>query len=70
MADKDEKAAEGKEGGGKAEKAGKPTLTPEQQAEASAKRAARAQGKGKGKGGAAAAAKEVATEKLRSSRPS
>jgi large subunit ribosomal protein L5 len=74
MADKDEKAAEspGKEAGGKsdkAEKSGKPTLTPEQQAEASAKRAARAQGKGKSKGGAAAAAKEVATEKLRRPAP-
>jgi large subunit ribosomal protein L5 len=65
MADEKEKAAEGK-----AEKGGaKPTLTPEQQAEAAAKRAARAQGKGKGKGAAAAAAKEVATEKLRRPAP-
>jgi large subunit ribosomal protein L5 len=68
MADEKEKAAEGK--ADKAEKSAKPTLTPEQQAEAAAKRAARAEGKGKGKGrGAAAAAKEVATEKLRRPAP-
>src|SRR5215213_6437610 len=73
MAEKDEKAAEAKpEGGkaeGKAEKAGKPVLSAEQQAEASAKRAARAQGKGKGKGPAAAAARELANEKLRRPAP-
>ena len=79
MADKDDKTAEGAGKADKPDKAekadkaakasGKPTLTPEQQAEASAKRAARAQGKGKGKGGAAAAAREVATEKLRRPAP-
>jgi large subunit ribosomal protein L5 len=56
----------------KAGKAAKPTLSPEQQAEAAAKKAARAEGKGgkgKGKGGAAAAAREIATEKLRRPAP-
>jgi large subunit ribosomal protein L5 len=63
MADKAEDKAAGK--------AGKPSLSPEQQAEATAKKAARAEGKGgkKGKGGAAAAAKELATEKLRRPAP-
>jgi large subunit ribosomal protein L5 len=69
MAEEKEAKGEGKEGGEKAGKAGKPTLSPEQQAEAAAKRAARAQGKGKGKGGAAAAAREVATEKVRRAQP-
>lgn len=50
------------------QKAGKPTLTAEQQADAAAKRAARAQGKGKGKGGAGAA-REVAQERVRRSQP-
>jgi large subunit ribosomal protein L5 len=67
--DKEDKAGQAKGGGEKAAKGGKPTLTAEQQAEATAKRAARAQGKGKGKGGAAGAAREVATEKLRRAEP-
>ena len=73
MADeKDDKAKAADAGEAKApakEKAGKPTLSAEQQAEASAKRAARAQGKGKGKGAAAADKREVATEKLRRPAP-
>jgi large subunit ribosomal protein L5 len=58
----------------KAGKAGKPTLTPEQEAEAAAKKAARAEAKasgakgGKGKG-AAAAAKEVAQERVKRTKP-
>jgi large subunit ribosomal protein L5 len=62
-ADKDDKA-----------KAGKPALTPEQEAEAAAKKAARAEAKAKGvktaraKGGAGAA-KEVATERVRRESP-
>jgi large subunit ribosomal protein L5 len=67
------KSADGKAAEGKAAKeakgGGKPTLTAEQQAEATAKRAARAQGKGKGKGGAAGDKREVATEKLRRPAP-
>jgi large subunit ribosomal protein L5 len=68
MADKtDDKAAEAPKGGGK------PTLTPEQQAEATAKRAARAEGKAKGggkgggKGGKAGAAQavELAADRVR-----
>lgn len=51
------------------EKGGKPTLTPEQQAEATAKRAARAAGKGKGKGGAGAGAREVAQETVKRDAP-
>ena len=57
----------------KAGKAGKPTLTPEQEAEAAAKKAARAEAKasggkgGKGKG--AAAAKEVAQERVKRDKP-
>jgi large subunit ribosomal protein L5 len=54
----------------KAGKAGKPTLTPEQEAEAAAKKAARAEAKGKGgKGGKAAAAKEVAQERVKREKP-
>ena len=73
MADeKEEKTGSGKAGG-------KPTLTPEQEAEAAAKKAARAEGKaggakaaggkGKGKGGEKAAARELQTEKLRRPQP-
>jgi large subunit ribosomal protein L5 len=54
----------------KAGKAGKPTLTPEQEAEAAAKKAARADAKAKGgKRGAAAAAKEVAQERVKREKP-
>jgi large subunit ribosomal protein L5 len=57
----------------KAGKAGKPSLTPEQEAEAAAKKAARAEAKasgGKGgKRGAAAAAKEVAQERVKRAQP-
>jgi large subunit ribosomal protein L5 len=54
----------------KAAKAGKPTLTPEQEAEAAAKKAARADAKAKGgKGQAAAAAKEVAQERVKRDKP-
>src|SRR5579862_1152262 len=55
----------------KAGKAGKPTLTPEQEAEAAAKKAARADAKAKGgKGkGASAAAKEVAQERVKRAQP-
>jgi large subunit ribosomal protein L5 len=57
----------------KAGKAGKPTLTPEQEAEAAAKKAARAEAKAKGeksgKRGAAAAAKEVAQERVKRAQP-
>jgi large subunit ribosomal protein L5 len=55
----------------KAGKAGKPNLTPEQEAEAAAKKAARAEAKAKGgKGkGAAAAAKEVAQERVKRDKP-
>src|SRR6516165_350483 len=54
----------------KAGKAGKPTLTPEQEAEAAAKKAARADAKAKGgKKGAAAAAKEVAQERVKRDKP-
>src|SRR5690349_8713825 len=61
MADEKEKAA----------KAGKPALTPEQEAEAAAKKAARAEAKAKGGGkrGAAAAAKEVAQERVKREKP-
>src|SRR5262249_59822526 len=60
MADEKEKAA----------KAGKPALTPEQEAEAAAKKAARAEAKAKGgKKGAAAAAKEVAQERVKRDAP-
>jgi large subunit ribosomal protein L5 len=61
MADKEDKAG----------KAGKPTLTPEQEAEAAAKKAARAEAKAKGGGkrGAAAAAKEVAQERVKRDKP-
>jgi len=55
----------------KAAKAGKPQLTPEQEAEAAAKKAARAEAKAKGgksKGGAAAA-KEVAMERVKRDAP-
>jgi large subunit ribosomal protein L5 len=66
MADeKDSKAEKGK--------AGKPSLSPEQEAEAAAKKAARAEAKakgGSGKGrGAGAAAKEVAKERVKRSEP-
>src|SRR5215831_19464825 len=55
----------------KAGKAGKPALTPEQEAEAAAKKAARAEAKAKGGGkrGAAAAAKEVAQERVKRDKP-
>jgi large subunit ribosomal protein L5 len=54
----------------KAGKAGKPNLTPEQEAEAAAKKAARADAKAKGgKGKAAAAAKEVAQERVKRDKP-
>jgi large subunit ribosomal protein L5 len=54
----------------KAGKAGKPSLTPEQEAEAAAKKAARAEAKAKGgKGKAAAAAKEVAQERVKRAQP-
>jgi large subunit ribosomal protein L5 len=60
MADKEDKAG----------KAGKPALTPEQEAEAAAKKAARAEAKSKGgKGKAAAAAKEVAQERVKREKP-
>jgi large subunit ribosomal protein L5 len=61
MADKEEKAG----------KAGKPSLTPEQEAEAAAKKAARAEAKAKGgKGGKAkAAAAEVAMERVKRDKP-
>ena len=55
-------------------KAGKPSLTPEQEAEAAAKKAARAEAKasggkgGKGRG-ASAAAKEVAQERIKRDKP-
>jgi large subunit ribosomal protein L5 len=67
MAD-EEKTEKGDKG-----KAGKPALTPEQEAEAAAKKAARAEAKskggaGKGKGGAAAA-KEVAMERVKREAP-
>src|SRR5499427_4012590 len=68
MADEKEK---GEKGGGAA-KGGKPTLTPEQEAEAAAKKAARAEAKAKGgkaaKGGGAA--KEVAAERVKRDGPS
>jgi len=62
----DEKKAPGK--------AGRPELTPEQEAEVAAKKAARAEAKAKGqkspgKGKAAAAAKEVATERVKRDKP-
>jgi large subunit ribosomal protein L5 len=62
MADEKEKAAG---------KAGKPSLTPEQEAEAAAKKAARAEAKAKGgKGGkGAAASKEVAQERVKREQP-
>jgi large subunit ribosomal protein L5 len=63
MADETEQKA------GEGAKGAKPTLTPEQQAEAAAKRAARAQGKAKGKGPAAAAAREVASERVQRPTP-
>jgi large subunit ribosomal protein L5 len=55
----------------KAGKAGKPTLTPEQEAEAAAKKAARAEAKAKGgkAKGAGAAAKEVAQERVKRPQP-
>jgi large subunit ribosomal protein L5 len=56
----------------KAGKAGKPSLTPEQEAEASAKKAARAEAKAKGVKGAknkAAAAAEVAKERVKRDKP-
>src|SRR6185295_18318325 len=46
-------------------KAGRPEMTPEQEAEIAAKKAARAEGKGK----AAAAAKEVAMERVKRDKP-
>lgn len=54
----------------KAGKAGKPSLTPEQEAEAAAKKAARAEAKAKGgKGKGAAAAAEVAKERVKRDKP-
>jgi large subunit ribosomal protein L5 len=57
----------------KAAKGGKPSLTPEQEAEAAAKKAARADAKAQGgkagKGKAAAAAKEVAQERVKRTQP-
>jgi large subunit ribosomal protein L5 len=55
----------------KAGKAGKPTLTPEQEAEAAAKKAARAEAKAKGgkAKGASAQAKEVAQERVKRAAP-
>src|SRR5450432_1563970 len=54
----------------KAAKGGKPSLTPEQEAEAAAKKAARADAKAKGgKAKAAAAAKEVAQERVKREQP-
>jgi large subunit ribosomal protein L5 len=54
----------------KAAKGGKPSLTPEQEAEAAAKKAARADAKAKGgKAKAAAAAKEVAQERVKRQQP-
>src|SRR5215831_17283488 len=82
MADKDDDKPQksSEKGGEKAEKGekgqaakggGKPTLTPEQEAEAAAKKAARAEAKAKGgkaaKGGGAA--KEVATERVKRTAP-
>jgi large subunit ribosomal protein L5 len=69
MAEENEKAEKATE---KAPKAGKPTLTPEQEAEAAAKKAARAAGKGgkgkdSGKGGGQKSA--VATEKVKRAEP-
>ena len=65
MADEKEK---GKEGGAKG--GGRPTLTPEQEAEAAKKKAARAEAKGKGgKGGGAVAKGEIAQEKVKRSAP-
>jgi large subunit ribosomal protein L5 len=68
MADEKEKGEKGQA----AAKGGKPTLTPEQEAEAAAKKAARAEAKAKGgkagKGGAGAA-KEVATERVKRDGP-
>src|SRR5438128_1104159 len=66
MADEKEKP-QGKE----AAKGGRPSLTPEQEAEAAKKKAARAEAKtkGGGKGGAAAAKHEVAQEKVKRSAP-
>src|SRR5689334_25071058 len=54
-------------------KAGRPELTPEQEAEMAAKKAARAEAKAKGgkapKGKAAAVAKEVAMERVKRDKP-
>jgi len=70
MADKDDDKPEKGEKGQQA-KGGKPTLTPEQEAEAAAKKAARAEAKAKGgkppKGAAAAAA--VAQERVKRDAP-
>ena len=57
----------------KAAKAGKPSLTPEQEAEAAAKKAARAEAKAGGKGGKGKAAKggaaEVSQERVKRDKP-
>jgi large subunit ribosomal protein L5 len=59
MADEKEKGKEAKGGG-------RPSLTPEQEAEAAKKKAARAEAKGKGgKGGGAVAKGEIAQEKVK-----
>jgi large subunit ribosomal protein L5 len=63
MADEKEKGKEAKGGG-------RPSLTPEQEAEAAKKKAARAEAKGKGgKGGGGAAKGEIAQEKVKRSAP-
>jgi large subunit ribosomal protein L5 len=70
MAEENEKAEKAPD---KAAKAGKPTLTPEQEAEAAAKKAARAAGKGgKGRDSGKGASQKVAlaTEKVKRAEPS
>jgi large subunit ribosomal protein L5 len=73
MAEQNEKPEKVEKESEKSLKGAKPTLTPEQEAEAAAKKAARAAGKGKegrGKGGSAAPGKtEVATEKVKRTQP-
>jgi large subunit ribosomal protein L5 len=66
MAESEEKAEKPQKG----DKGGKPTLTPEQEAEAAAKKAARADAKAKGGKGKASAAKgEVAMERVKRTAP-
>src|SRR5690349_4786205 len=59
--------ADEKEKGKEAAKGGRPTLTPEQEAEAAKKKAARAEAKGKGGKGGAAPKGELAQEKVKRS---